>query len=146
MCNTFIQHSRHSCSCFDTTCPHLAGKAPPSFRAGSERLPSPQVDWRSAPNAALCWQRGGWFLSSPSHLHSLSEPQGTLLRLAAAVTRWTMACSFRHFASRVSLSVISFMPISWPVGGGEQSSDVSCCSSSPSSQKKNQAVIMNNCT
>lgn len=54
-----------------------------------------------------------------SHLHSLSEPQGTLLRLAAVVTLCTMACSLRHCASRVSFSVISFIPISWPVGEGQ---------------------------
>uniref|UniRef100_I3K4V1 Synaptic vesicle glycoprotein 2 n=1 Tax=Oreochromis niloticus TaxID=8128 RepID=I3K4V1_ORENI len=37
---------------------------------------------------------------------------GTLLRLAAVVTLWTMVCSFRHLTSKVSFSVISFMPIS----------------------------------
>lgn len=50
-----------------------------------------------------------------SHLHSLSEPQGTLLRLAAVITLWTMACSLRHFTSNISFSVISFIPISCPV-------------------------------
>lgn len=67
-------------------------------------------------------------VGSNPHLHSLSEPQGTLLRLAAMVTFCTMACSFRHFTSSISFSVISFMPISWPAERGARLShpDVLC--------------------
>lgn len=73
-----------------------------------------QAGWRDIRR----WAAGPY--SGPSHLHSLSEPQGTLLRLAAVVTLCTMACSLRHLASNVSFSAISFIPISWPAAEGGQ--------------------------
>lgn len=75
------------------------------------------IKWHPRWNWYTSWLKltGHQFVSAASsHLHSLSDPQGTLLRLAAMVTLCTMACSLRHSASRVSFSVISFIPISWP--------------------------------
>lgn len=51
------------------------------------------------------------------YLQSFSEPHGTLLRLAVAVTLSIMTWSLWHFSPRFSFSEISFIPISWPAEG-----------------------------
>ena len=55
-----------------------------------------------------------------SHLHSLSEPHGTLLTLAADVTLCTMVWSFWHIAPKTSFSLSSFIPISFPAKNHNQ--------------------------
>lgn len=77
---------------------------------------NPKTDNLSFQTVAVCFSLCVTCLFYSSHLHSLSEPQGTLPRLAAVVTLRTMVCSFRQFTSSVSFSVISFIPISWPAG------------------------------
>lgn len=53
-------------------------------------------------------------MASSSYRYSLSDPQGTRLTLAAAVTCCTITWSLWHLSGRVSFSVISLIPVSLP--------------------------------